>query len=93
MKLFVAKTFGDGEYAKKANFVRCSQFRTIPAGMVDIFRTSAWNGTEMTSFRTGLNTGSTGSVPTVPAEISDFGRKMDTSLKQKHKFLCNLSLT
>ena len=32
------------------------------------------------------------SVSAVPAEIPDFGRKMDTGPKQKHRLLCNFSL-
>ena len=68
------------------SFFQCSQFRIVPTGKADIFRTSVWNGTKMTSFHTGLNISSTGSVSTVPAEIPDFGWKMDTGPKQKRKF-------
>lgn len=70
-----------------------SQIRTVPAGTIDIFRTSAWNSIETSSFRTGLNTGSIGSILAILAKISDFGQKMDTNPKQKQRFLCNFSLT
>ena len=76
----------------KSNW-QCSQFRTVPASTADIFLTGAWNGIETTLFRTGLNIGSTRSVPAIPAEILDFDRKMDTGPKQKRRFLCNFSLT
>ena len=54
--------------------------------MADIFYTGIWNSTEMSSFCTSLNTGSV-------SVVLDFGWKMDTGLKQKHRLFCNFSLT
>ena len=62
--------------------------RTVPAGMAGMFRTGAWDGTEMCLFRTGLNTGLYRVVPAyrgknrIPAEnfISDRNGKKKKDL-------------
>ena len=81
-------------YLKFGNLGQGSQFCTIPYWPVwSIFYTGSWNNTETSLFRTNLNTGSTRSILTVPAEIQNFSRKIDTGAKQKYRFLCNFSLS
>ena len=83
--LFSKYYFKRSMYMERVITNQGSQFRTVPIGTVDIFRTGTWNGTKTSSFRIGLNTDSTGSVLAIPVEILDFGRKVDTGPKQKHQ--------